>query len=344
MTGGGSDRYRQAGVDIAAADAAVTGIASLVRSTQDSRVLAGMGAFAGLWRIPGLPGTLLAATMDGVGTKLRVAQAAGRHHSIGLDLVNHCVNDLLASGARPALFLDYFACGRLDGAVLREIVEGMAEACREAGCAILGGETAEMPGFYPGDDYDLAGCMIGLAREEGLPGPSRVRAGQVLVGLASSGLHTNGFSLARRVLLEEGALDLGAVVPPLGVTLGEELLRPHRSYLAPIGPLLDAGRLAALAHITGGGIPGNLVRLLPEDLSAVVRRGSWPVPPVFTLIRDRGGVPESEMERVFNLGLGMILAVEAAEAAGVLAACRAAGVEGWPVGEIVCGPREVRIA
>lgn len=330
-------------MDIAAADAAVEGIAALVRSTQGPEVVAGMGAFAGLWRIPGAPGALLAATMDGVGTKLRIAQALGRHRSIGVDLVHHCVNDLLASGARPALFLDYFACGRLRAEVLREIVEGMAEACREAGCAILGGETAEMPGLYAGEDYDLAGCMIGLAREDRVPGPARVRPGQALIGLASSGLHTNGFSLARRVLLEEGGLDPGARLPPLAGTLGEELLRTHRSYLAAVWPLVESRGVAAIAHVTGGGIPGNLLRVLPENACARVRRGSWPVPPIFDLIQDRGKVSDDEIYRVFNMGLGMILVTEATDAAVVLSAMQAAGVEAWSVGEIAAGARAVRL-
>jgi phosphoribosylformylglycinamidine cyclo-ligase/phosphoribosylamine--glycine ligase/phosphoribosylformylglycinamidine cyclo-ligase len=339
----GTSAYATSGVDIDAGNRAVALMAAAVRATHGPEVLGGLGSFGGLYDASGLKGLaqpVLVASTDGVGTKVSLAAAVGRHRSIGHDIVNHCINDILVQGARPLFFLDYIASARLAPERVAEIVGGMAEACREAGCALLGGETAEMPGVYAPEAFDVAGTIVGVV-EAGrrLPRPG-VAAGDVIVGLASSGPHTNGFSLIRRVF--SGA-DLAAEVPALGTSLAETLLAPHRSYLGALWPLLqeDGLGLRALAHITGGGLLENLPRVLPEGLGAALHRGSWPVPPLFGLIQARGEVPEAEMYRVFNMGLGM-LAVASAEAVGALQA--RLGEESWVVGEVVAGPREVRLA
>jgi phosphoribosylformylglycinamidine cyclo-ligase len=282
--------YAAAGVDIEAYERALERVKPLIAATQGKEVVAGVGPFAGLYALPG--GGHLAASADGVGTKIKVAIAAGRHRGIGIDIVNHCVNDIACAGARPLFFLDYFATGKLDPEVFGELVEGMSEACRAAGCALLGGETAEMPGIYALGDYDLAGFIVGLvdARRR-----AAVEAGDVLVGLPSNGLHTNGYSLARKVF--EGV--------PLSETLAQELLAPHTSYLADLGAM----RWKAAAHITGGGIPGNLPRALPEGLGARLDTAAWRVPPIFERIRARGRVSDDEMWGTFNMGLGMIVVV-----------------------------------
>lgn len=288
--------YAAAGVDIEAYERALERVKPLIAATHGKQVAAGVGPFAGLYALPG--GGHLAASADGVGTKIKVAIAAGRHRGIGVDIVNHCVNDIATAGARPLFFLDYFATGQLDAAVFTELIEGMSEACREAGCALLGGETAEMPGVYALGDYDLAGFIVGLVE----PGAKRepVQVGDALVGLPSSGLHTNGYSLARKVF--EGAPLTESFLEP-GRTLADELLEPHRSYQKD----LERIRWKAAAHITGGGILGNLPRSLPDGLAARLRRAAWEVPAIFREIQRRGHVSEDEMWGTFNMGLGMIL-------------------------------------
>ncbi len=290
--GGEGLSYAEAGVDIDAYERVLERVKPLIAATHGEEVALGVGPFAGLYALPG--GGHLAASADGVGTKIKVAIAAGRHRGIGVDIVNHCVNDIATAGARPIFFLDYFATGKLDPDVFAQLVEGMTEACRDARCALLGGETAEMPGVYALGDYDLAGFIVGLVE----PGPRRepVQAGDVLVGLASNGLHTNGYSLARKVF--EGVAMQGE--------LAEQLLAPHLSYLDEMQRVSWKGA----AHITGGGIPGNLPRCLPEGLAARLHRRSWKVPPVFEKIRRRGPVSDDEMWRTFNMGLGMILVVD----------------------------------
>jgi phosphoribosylformylglycinamidine cyclo-ligase len=295
--------YAAAGVDIEAYERALERVKPLIAGTHGPEVAAGVGPFAGTYRLPG--GGYLAASADGVGTKIKVAIAAGMHRGIGVDIVNHCVNDIATAGARPLFFLDYFATGRLDPDVFAQLVEGMTAACREAGCALLGGETAEMPGVYALGDYDLAGFIVGLVDAAFEREP--VMAGDVLVGLPSSGLHTNGYSLVRRVF--EGAALNDSFFEP-GRTLGQELLEPHRSYLKE----LQTMRWKAAAHITGGGILGNLPRSLPEGLAAKVNRSAWEVPRIFTEIQKRGGVAREEMFGTFNMGLGMILVMEASDA------------------------------
>ena len=298
MTGEGLS-YAAAGVDIAAYERALERVKPLIAATHGNEVAVGVGAFAGLYALPG--GGHLAASADGVGTKIKVAIAAGKHRGIGVDIVNHCVNDIATAGARPLFFLDYFATSQLDPDLFAHLVEGMTEACREARCALLGGETAEMPGVYALGDYDLAGFIVGLVE----PGAKReaVKAGDVLIGLPSSGLHTNGYSLVRKVFED---VPPSHVFSELGRPLGDVLLEPHRSYLDDLGHM----RWKAAAHITGGGILGNLPRCLPDGLGARLERRAWQVPPIFDLIRKRGRVADDEMYGTFNMGLGMIVVVD----------------------------------
>jgi len=293
--------YAAAGVDIAAYERALERVKPLIAATHGKDVAVGVGPFAGLYALPG--GGHLAASTDGVGTKIKVAIAAGAHRGIGVDIVNHCVNDIATSGARPLFFLDYFATGRLDPEVFTQLIEGMTQACRDAGCALLGGETAEMPGVYALGDYDLAGFIIGLVEAGRRPDTARVKAGDVLLGLPSSGVHTNGFSLVRKVFED---VPLNRVYPELGRPLGDVLLEPHRSYLDELGRI----RWKSAAHITGGGILGNLPRCLPDGHGARLARKAWDVPAIFELVRERGRIADDEMYGTFNMGLGMILAVD----------------------------------
>jgi len=321
VTGDEGLSYAAAGVDIEAYERMLERVRPLIAATHGPEVVTGVGPFAGLYEVGG---ARLAASTDSVGTKTKVAIACGRHRGIGHDLVNHCVNDIATAGARPLFFLDYFASGRLEEGVFGEVVAGLAEACTENGCALLGGETAEMPGMYALGDYDLVGFAVGLVD----PGPPRppVRAGDLLVGLPSSGLHTNGFSLVRKVF-EDVALD--QVFPDLGRPLGEVLLEPHRSYLRELRTL----PWKAAAHVTGGGLLGNVHRALPEGLAAELDRSTWEVPPVFRLIARRGGVADDEMLGTFNMGLGMVLVT-------------AEPLPGLPVvGRVVeqSGPQRVRV-
>ena len=294
--------YAAAGVDIEAYERALERVKPLIAATHGTQVAQGVGPFAGLYALPG--GGHLAASADGVGTKIKVAIAVGRHRGIGVDIVNHCVNDIATAGARPLFFLDYFATGRLEPDVFAELIDGMAEACREAGCALLGGETAEMPGVYALGDYDLAGFIVGLV--EAAPKRPAVRPGDLLVGLRSTGLHTNGYSLARKVF--EG-MSLTADHFGPGRSLGAELLAPHRSYLAE----LERIKWKAAAHITGGGIPGNLPRSLPDGVAARIDTRTWEPNPIFGEIRKRGRVSHDEMWGTFNMGIGMVLAVDPAD-------------------------------
>lgn len=327
--------YRDAGVDREVAERAKSRIGELVASTDTDGVLSKVGSFGGLFRVPaGYRSPVLVSSADGVGTKLKVAMRAGRHDTVGHDLVNHCVDDILVEGARPLFFLDYIGMGALDEGVVGELVAGLARGCRENGCALLGGETAEMPDFYDPGEYDLAGFIVGIVEEEGRPAAGRVRSGDALVGIASSGFHTNGYSLLRRLLFERLGLHLGDPFPGTGETVGDVLLRVHRSYLASVWPLLQADRIHALAHITGGGIPGNVERSIPGGLQAVVDRASWDVPAVFRGVQDAGAVAEMEMFRTFNMGVGMILAVAPAEADGAVRSLVEAGEDAWIIGEV----------
>jgi len=332
----GAVDYRQSGVDIDAGNEAVRRIKLLARQTYTPSVLSGVGSFGGLFSLDGsVADPVLVASADGVGTKLKVAFMAGVHDSIGEDLVNHCVNDILVQGARPLFFLDYLATGTLAPEVVEQIVSGVARACVENGCALLGGETAEMPGFYAPGEYDVAGFIVGLVSRAAIVDGGGIVAGDQLVALPSSGLHTNGYSLARRIAFEELGLDVASHVQELGTTVGAALLRTHRSYLRSIAPLLPGGRIKGMAHITGGGITENLPRVLPEGLGYSLDRQSWTVPPLFAWLQEAGCVSGPEMFRAFNMGVGMILVCSPADADGLVAALRGAGELAWRLGEVV---------
>ncbi|HET8626372.1 MAG TPA: phosphoribosylformylglycinamidine cyclo-ligase [Thermomicrobiales bacterium] len=348
MSGAGTtSAYRAAGVDIDAGNEALRRIRGRVRATFGPQVLADVGHFGGLYALAdvGDGQTVLVASADGVGTKLKLAFALDRHDTIGADLVNHCVNDILACGARPLFFLDYFATGALDPATVEAVVGGLAGACEANGCALLGGETAELPGFYAAGEYDLAGFIVGRVRRDALVTGTAIRAGDVLLGLPSAGLHTNGYALARAALGLTGAPDevraaLAEAPVGLGRSLGEALLAPHRSYLAPVSALLDAGLVTGMAHITGGGLVENVPRMLPEGLAARFDLGAWDTPLLFELIRLRGGVEQAEMYRVFNMGVGFVVACRPADAG----AARALAPEARAIGRVeAAGSDEGRV-
>jgi phosphoribosylformylglycinamidine cyclo-ligase len=328
--------YASAGVDLAAAAHAKERMKKLVESTFTSSVVGGFGGFGGMFRLPAADGdTVLVASADGVGTKIKVAIAAGRHDSIGHDLVNHCVNDILVQGATPLFFLDYLAFATLDPAVAESLVAGVAAGCRENGCALIGGETAQMPGVYTEPDYDLAGFIVGQVAPGAVLGAERVTTGDELIALASSGLHTNGYSLARRVLFERMGLGTDDNFPGERESVADVLLRVHRSYLAILRPHL--GRIHAMAHITGGGIPGNLNRVLPGHLSAVIDRSTWTPPNLFRVLAEGGDIEQGELFNVFNMGVGMIVVCDSADAASITASSAQHGVHAWRIGKIAAG-------
>ena len=319
--------YRQAGVDIDAGNEVVRRIRSLARGTFTPGVLSEIGSFGGLFRLNAakIDDPVLVASADGVGTKLKIAFMTGEHRTIGRDLVNHCVNDILVQGAEPLFFFDYLATGRLQPDVAVAIVEGLAAACRENGCALLGGETAEMPGFYAEGEYDVAGFIVGAVARDRLIDGKRISPGDALVGLPSSGLHTNGYSLARRIAFEIAGLSHDAFVPEIDATIGSALLIPHRSYLPIVRPLLATGRIKGMAHITGGGITDNLPRILPNEVHAEIDRSSWRVPPIFEWLQKAGRVPRDDMFRTFNMGVGLILVCEASEVDDLIGSLRSSG-------------------
>lgn len=333
----GAPAYRAAGVDIAGADRLKRRLAELVGSTLGPEVLGGVGGFGGCYAIGDLPepDPVLVASADGVGTKLLVARWAGRHDTVGQDLVNHCVDDLLAAGARPLLFLDYIATGELDADVVLALVGGLARACRENRVALIGGETAQMPDLYADGHYDLAGFMVGVAPRARLGW--RAAAGDVVLGLPSSGLHTNGYTLARRIVIDGAGHRPGETVPWGGETWGEALLAVHRSYRAAVEPLLGDPDLHAVAHVTGGGFAGNLPRVLPEGLGVRLDRGAWTVPPLFGYLAGTGEVEEEEMYRVFNMGVGMCLVVSSEAVDRITERCAAAGERAVEMGRVVEG-------
>lgn len=306
--------YREAGVDIEATDRLKEKIKELARRTFNRKVLTELGLFGGVYQVD--KERVLIASVDGVGTKLKIAQLMKRHNTVGEDIVNHCVNDILCMGAEPLFFLDYIAYSKIEMDVLEEIVEGLSRACKNTRCPLIGGETAQLPGVYERGDYDLIGFIIGEVRKENIIDGSRIGEGDWLIGLSSSGLHTNGYSLARKVFFEKKGFKVDTYLPELGSTLGEELLKPHRSYLSIVKPVLK--RLHGIAHITGGGFYGNVGRLLRKGLSCVIEKKSWEVPRVFRLIQEYGEVEEEEMYRVFNMGIGMILFVDNREAESVI--------------------------
>ena len=334
--------YAAAGVDIGRSDSVKQRIRAVVESTFTAGARGSFGGFGGMFRIPtGFQRPVLVSSADGVGTKLRVAIEANRHGTVGHDLVNHCVNDILVQGAVPLFFLDYFAAGRLDPGVVEAVVTGVAAGCRENGCSLVGGETAEMPGIYTPPDYDLAGFIVGCVEEDAILGADRVEEDDVILGLASSGLHTNGYSLARRIVAERMHLTVDDEFPGESASVADVLLRIHRSYLPLLRPIL--GKIHGMAHITGGGLPGNVNRVLPDTLDAAIDGASWPVPNLFVQLEHHGQVSREEMYRTFNMGVGMVVITDESGAAAVEASASSANVDAWRLGRTVRGTGRVRI-
>src|SRR3984885_4594102 len=328
-------RYKDAGVSIEEADKAVDSIRDLARSTFNKNVLTDIGSFGGGFRLQGFRDPVLVSSADGAGTKLKLAFMTGRHSTVGEDLVNHCVNDIAVQGAMPLFFLDYFAVGKLDARVAAEVVSGIARGCRENKCALIGGETAEMPGMYAAGEYDLAGFIVGAVERKRLLTGAKIRTGDVLIGLPSTGLHTNGYSLARKLLFDVAGHGPSTRLNDLESTIADELLKLHRSYLKPLRALDDAGLLKGAAHITGGGITDNTPRILPRGLGVRIDLGTWPVLPVFELLRKLGRIPEQDWRRSFNLGIGMIFVVsprKLAEAGKILDKMKE---EWFPIGAVI---------
>jgi phosphoribosylformylglycinamidine cyclo-ligase len=338
--------YAKAGVSIEAGEELVRRIRPIARKTIVPGALAGVGGFSALFELAGrgYREPVLVSSTDGVGTKLKIAFMTGIHDTVGIDLVAMSVNDILTQGAEPLFFLDYFVCGKLDVKIAEAVVRGIADGCRRAGCVLIGGETAEHPGDFPKGEYDLAGFVVGVLEKKKMIDPSAVVPGDILIGLPSSGLHSNGYSLARRVLLDIGGMKLGRRVQALGRSLGEELLEPTRIYANVMRKLLVRFPIKGAAHITGGGITGNLPRVLPRDARAYIERRSWPVSPIFPLIQKTGRISEAEMDRTFNNGLGMILVVAKKQADNIIGALRGMGERCFVIGEIRKGARSAVIS
>ncbi|MGH9722721.1 MAG: phosphoribosylformylglycinamidine cyclo-ligase [Bryobacteraceae bacterium] len=328
-------RYQDAGVSIDEADRAVSAVKKMARATFTRGVLTDIGSFGASFALNGWKRPVLVSSADGVGTKLKVAYLARKHDTVGEDLVNHCVNDIAVQGAVPLFFLDYFAAGKLQAGVAASVISGIARGCRNNGCALIGGETAEMPGMYSDGEYDVAGFIVGAVERKALLTGRGIRKGDLLLGLPSSGLHTNGYSLARKLFFEVAGYSPKTFIPELGVTVAEELLKVHRSYLRPIRKLIGAGLLKGAAHITGGGITENTPRMLPKGLGVHIRAESWPVLPVFELLRRIGKTPEDDFRRTFNLGIGMILAVGASDAPAAGRLLRRMKEPFFTIGEVV---------
>jgi len=344
-------RYKDAGVNIDAGTESVQRIKKVVRSTFTKNVLTDIGGFGALFdgTLKGYQQPVLVSSCDGVGTKLRVALMAKKHGTVGQDLVNHCVNDILVQGAKPLFFMDYAAFGRLEPKILESIVTGFAKACRENGCSLTGGETAEMPGMYAVGDYDLAGFIVGAVDKKKLITGKTIRPGDVVIGLSTNGLQTNGFSLARKILFEKCNYKVITHLPELGSTIGEALLKVHPSFLKPVSPLLEKGLVKGMAHITGGGFLDNIPRVLPKDCNVEIKLGSWPVLPVFELMQKKGKVPQDDMYRTFNMGIGFVLVVAQPDAAAALKCLRGLkGLNGFSpkpyvIGQVVKGKKQVEL-
>ena len=336
--------YADAGVDIDAATHATDRIKLLAKQTFNAQTLSEIGSFGGMFdgAFPKLAQPVLVASADGVGTKLKIAFLAGVHNTVGRDLVNHCVNDILVQGARPLFFLDYIATGKLLPDVVAAIVEGIARGCRENGCVLLGGETAEMPDFYAAGEYDVAGFIVGVVDKEKVIDGKKIAAGDVLLALPSIGLHTNGYSLARKLFLEVAGHDVNTRVAELDMTVGEALLQPHLSYLKPLDGLLDSGMIKGLAHITGGGLTDNIPRILPEGTAVEIKKGSWPVLPVFQVMQEIGNVSEQEMYRTFNMGVGMVIVASQSNAGAVRSHFEQRGETVYEIGRVIAGERFVK--
>jgi phosphoribosylformylglycinamidine cyclo-ligase len=335
--------YSDAGVDIDAATRATDRIKELARTTFNQRTLSDIGSFGGMFdgAFPNLSEPVLVASADGVGTKLKIAFATGVHNTVGRDLVNHCVNDILVQGARPLFFLDYFATGKLSPDAVASVIEGIANGCRENGCVLLGGETAEMPGFYSEGEYDIAGFITGVVDRKNIIDGKTITAGDVLVALPSVGLHTNGYSLARKLFFEIAGYSPQTHLPQLAMTAGEALLQPHVSYLKTLDGLLALGIIKGLAHITGGGLTDNIPRILPEETSVEIRKGSWPVLPVFELLQQLGNVSEREMYRTFNMGVGMVIVCAPEDVGRIREHVGQHKTECYEIGNVVSGNNDV---
>ncbi|MBN1893016.1 phosphoribosylformylglycinamidine cyclo-ligase [bacterium] len=329
-------RYEDAGVNIAAGEEAVNRIKTLVRSTFSPRVLTDIGRFGGFFEldVSRYRKPVLVSSIDGVGTKLKVAMLMNKHDTIGEDLVHHCVNDIFVGGARPLFFLDYIGTGKLSPAVIEEIISGMVRGCRNSGCSLVGGEMAEMPGFYQGGEYDVAGCIVGVVEKDRIITGDLIRKKDVLVGLESSGLHTNGYSLARKLFFEKAGLNVSSRMDGLAGTVGEELLKVHRCYLNVVSPLLDQYPVAGLSHITGGGIAGNTRRIVPDGCRLKIDWTAWDPPAIFQIMQELGRVPVEDMRRTFNLGIGFVLVVPPDAADPLIRDLRQAGENPAVIGEI----------
>lgn len=336
--------YRDAGVDIDAASQSVQKIKKLARATFGENVLSEIGSFGGMYAFPkGYKNPVIVSSADGVGTKLKIAFRMSKHDTVGIDIVNHCANDILVQGARPLFFMDYLACGKLEQAVVHQVLAGIVKACQNIGIALLGGETAQLSDFYQPGEYDLAGFIVGVVDKKKIIDGQTIAPGDLLIGLPSNGLHTNGYTLARKVLFDIAGLDINTILPGLGEKLGDVLLRPHPCYLNLLKPLLDEGLIKGLAHITGGGIPGNLIRILPENCQAIIDTSTWSVPPIFEIIAQLGKIEEPEMYRVFNMGIGMIMVTSPTNQKRVLSTLSKSVKPSGIIGRIVAGNRSVQL-
>ncbi|MCE5315227.1 MAG: phosphoribosylformylglycinamidine cyclo-ligase [Armatimonadota bacterium] len=340
-----SATYKAAGVDIEAGEEAVFRMKEYVHSTYNENVLTDIGTFGGMFRLNtgAMAEPVLVTSIDGVGTKVKIAAMMNKYDTVGMDIVNHCIDDILVQGAKPLLFLDYYATSKLEPAVVEQVVKGMSEACREAGCVLIGGETAEMPGVYVPGEFDIAGCIVGIVDKSNVIDGSKVQPGDVLVGIASSGLHTNGYSLVRKILFEDNNYKADQYVPELGAVLGDVLLAPHKCYLKPVSAVMERCPIHAMAHITGGGFYGNIPRVLPSDCQVNVERRSWGVPPIFQLLQDKAGIEPMEMHRTFNMGIGMVLIVAKEHGIEVVQMLEEMGESAWIIGEVRHGGREVNV-
>ena len=337
--------YKSAGVDIEAGDEAVFRMKQHVHATFNERVLTDIGSFGGMFAadFPDFSQPVLVSSIDGVGTKVKISAMMDKYDTIGADLVNHCVNDILVQGAKPLFFLDYFASSKLVPQIAEQVVKGMSDACLEANCALIGGETAEMPGVYVDGELDLAGCIVGIVEREKIVDGSRIRPGDVVVGIASSGLHTNGYSLVRKIFFEDNDYKVDQYVPELGATLGEVLLATHRCYLKPLMAIMEEFDVRGIAHLTGGGFYNNIPRVLPIDCQVTVERRYWGVPPIFTLLQEKGNIDPIEMHRAFNMGIGMVLIVSNHSGLEVVARLQEFGETASVIGEVHKGGREVNV-
>jgi phosphoribosylformylglycinamidine cyclo-ligase len=335
-------RYRDAGVDIDAADEALKQVKEDVRRTFDDRVLQDIGSFGAMYRFPtGMDEPILVSSVDGVGTKLKLAFMTGIHDTVGIDLVAHCVNDILVQGARPLYFLDYLACGKLEPDTIASVIRGLANGCRYAGCSLIGGETAEMPGMYAGEEYDLAGTIVGVVDRANIVDGSTISEGDAIIGFPSSGLHTNGYSLARHICFDVAKLSVDDPMPGTGKTVAQALMEPHLSYSRLIQILTKIVKVKGMTHITGGGITDNLPRTLPKGMGAKVDAGVWEVPPVFSFLKKAGNVPDDDMLRTFNMGIGYLVIVDKADASAMVDAAEQTGQAAHLIGHVVKGETNV---